>query len=240
MRRTAPSRHLDRAAVGAVVRDADGRIWGGTGVVYKPTDAESHLVTATGKGTRVHVKLGTEELPLRCLMACLGVFRTPEVGDLVPIFVPGGDVSDERMGPVAFLGLTDQELPEGQDLRDVVLLARTGGKVRLGAATGTTPLARADRVEARLTRLETQARYIAPTGGGLTSTAVLPSLEYLAAHPLTPAPTLPNGPHVPTGAPGEPAHVHYAGYDGHEEDEPSDNATTPTAGDAIALAVEGI
>lgn len=198
----APSRQLDRAAAAEAVRQLDGREWAGTGVVYVPDGADSHLVVDEAGGNRVHVRYGEHQIPLRCLMACAGVYRAPDVGQRLPVVIPSGDISDERQGPIAMLGMTDVETT--WDPADLVLMPRTGGVVKAGAFTGTGPVALAANVEARLQALETAHYHVAPTGGGLTSGPTVAHATYLAAFP-------PSSPQIANPAHGDPGHVHADG-----------------------------
>jgi len=225
------SQHLERATLDAAMRTADNRLWCGWGLVYKPDGEASHIVQ-TAAEVRVHAKFGEHEIPIRCLVACYGVFRFPEVGERVPVLVPGGDLSDERSGPICWVGITDQAMPSGFDARDVALIARAGGKVHLGAYAGTVPIALAPSVEARLQALELAHVHNAPSGGGPTTTPILMSVAYQVQYPTPPSSLA-----IPNPLHGIPGHVHAD----PPAPEPTTISSAMSAGSAVAAAaVEGV
>jgi len=214
------------------------------GKVVRVGGGDSPWYELTTRDLRVWVELQPSGTVLLSRMGCVaggdqrGLWALPPVSCEVVVAIPDGD--EVGADPLIIACLSTGSLPVGITVADLLAIPGAGGKVKLGAGEGTGPLAMAANVEARLTRLETQARYMCPIGGGPSSTAILPTLEWLAANPTEPA-VIPNGPHTPTGAPGEPPHVHYEGYDGHEEDEPTVNSETPGAsGGCAATLVEGI
>ncbi len=128
---------------------------------------------------------------------------------------------------------------------NIVLDARGTGKVLLGAEEGTEAPAKAANVEARLNRLETQARYYAPAGtaGGPTSTAMLPTLAYLTDYPTDPA-VITNPTHAAWVLDPTLKHVHAPGYPANpcpSAETPTINSTVPGAdGGCAATKVEVI
>ncbi len=98
-------------------------------------------------------------------------------------------------------------------------------------------LARADRTEARLTRLETQARYFSDGNAGMTSTALLPSLEYSMDYPETPT-TIYNPTHSDWVLNPALKHVHAPSYAINglcgPKLEPTVNVSPSGAGDGVA------
>ncbi len=121
---------------------------------------------------RLFVEIQPDEKEVRCMLACPGIWRVPAVDEAVLVFVPGGELSDERMGPVC-LSLADL-LVFGWNAIDTIVFANAGGKVRLGAGSGTQPTVLGTDFMADYTALKNHVythTHYAPSGGGPTTSA---------------------------------------------------------------------
>lgn len=199
------------------------------GIVIADDNNGSHYeVRAGNSDIWVRVELQPEERPVWCRLAgpwggaSIGLYVVPRVGAEVVVLTPNGDTAAD---PILVAGLSTGSVPTVGV--DVVIMAGAG-VVKLGADTGTGAVAMAANVEARLNRLETQARYYAPSTGGPTSTAMLPTIEYLADYPTDPA-VIVNPTHAAWVANPLLKHVHAPGYPTN----PCPSAATPTVNSTV-------
>lgn len=218
----------------------DKRTHNAEAIVVKPPGEAAHWHMADGV-VLVHVELQPMRKPVVCRVQGAtmgrGLAMIPPVGAMVIVAVPGGSMAaDAWIIAWAESGSVSEHL-DGETV--VVMGPRVvveSPAVFLGGVDGAVPVALAPNVEARLTRLETQARYYAPTGGGPTSTAMLPTLEYLASYPTDPA-VITNPTHAAWVADGSLKHVHAPGWPTNpcpSAATPAVNSTVPGAGTGCA------
>ncbi len=169
------------------------------GKVYRPDSQKSWFEERTSPPEIiVFIKQIPNGEELECRLLGGPFYGIPLNGDDMVVVLPPGDVGDFE--PMCLPLAMFRALPPGLVAGDAVIVARTGKKVRLGAAQGTQPLALAPNVESRLTALENHRHYCS-TGTG--SKPLTMSAAYTAAYPAdTGSASISNPAH------GQPFHVH--------------------------------
>ena len=121
MRRKGTGRRIDVSSIREVLRDERG--WIEIAVVVK--DGDSHFDIEDG-AVYVDVELLPEETPMRCNLMSIaggpgdGIWRVPDIGTVVVVAIPGGDV----VGGGIILGtLSTRNVPEGVSTGKTVIVA---------------------------------------------------------------------------------------------------------------------